>query len=75
MDKKITYFIVVGTYTELLVPKHLLPLQLRFKPNNMIEYHIYTKDPDIDKLLELFNKWFVGFELQKVLNNKEQKLD
>lgn len=70
MQDIMSKLVLLGKYKELLVPKHVLPLHIRFRPNNIIEYHINNTEPDIEKLTDLLNKWFLDLKIEKIDKNE-----
>ncbi len=66
MQELMSKIVLIGKYKELLVPKHVLPLQIRFRPDNIIEYHIESTNPDLNKLKILLDKWFLDLVIQKI---------
>lgn len=66
--------IIVAKYTAELIPRSRMPLQIRFKPNNIIEYHLDPYNDAVkDKkqlLIDIVAKWFEGF---KVIEEREEE--
>lgn len=67
--------VLIGSYHSVIRDKATLPLQLRFKPNNMIEYHIEnTSAISEDKkqaLIGIISKWFTNLKILEEIVDKE----